>query len=141
MSTMAIEVAETHPPQNGKKLAKVKSRSGQVFQVWPDKLPTIQVGQKYDVEVEESEFQGRTYYKITKIKPSAAPAEMGGENRSQAGAATPGAGTPRQNEEAFVRDLLVAFIAANHIVPDPKRIIQAIEALRTAYQQTFGGTR
>lgn len=133
---MLIEVAETHPPQNGKKLAKVKSRSGQVFQVWPDKLSALQVGRRYDIEVAESEFKGRTYYNITKIKPSAAPAEMGGDNHSQAGAASPsGAG----GEEAFVRDLLVAFIEAGKIDPEQNRVITAINALRTAYQQTFGG--
>lgn len=137
---MLIEVAETHPPQNGKKLAKVKSRSGQVFQVWPDKLSALQVGRRYDIEVAESEFKGRTYYNITKIKPSAAPAEMGDENHSQAGAASPAGGEdPAGGEEAFVRDLLVAFIEAGKIDPEQNRVITAINALRTAYQQTFGG--
>jgi hypothetical protein len=41
-----IEVAETHPPANDKKLAKVKAKTGEEFGIWFDKLGLIQVGQR-----------------------------------------------------------------------------------------------
>jgi hypothetical protein len=137
---MLIEVAETHPPQSGKKLAKVKARTGQEFNIWPDKLSALQIGQRYDIEVEESEFKGRTYYKIVKVKPSAAPVEMG--SMSQTGAASPSAlATPPQSgEEQFVRELLAAFIQAGKIEPEQGRVITAVNVLRGAYRATFGST-
>lgn len=134
---MLIEVAEVHSPHPGKKLAKVKARTGQEFNIWPDKLAALRIGQCYDIEVEETEFKGRTYYKITKVN-GAAPVERG---QSSTGAASPGAlATLHQSEESmFVRDVLVAFIRAGKIEPEQGRVITAVNVLRAAYRQTLGG--
>jgi hypothetical protein len=65
---MIIEVAETHPPKTGMKLGTVKTADGQSFGVWPDKLSGLRVGNRYEIEFDESEFNGRTYRKITKVQ-------------------------------------------------------------------------
>jgi hypothetical protein len=39
--TFTIEVAETHPPANGKKLATVTTKTGEKFGIRPDKLGTL----------------------------------------------------------------------------------------------------
>jgi hypothetical protein len=59
--TLTIEVAETHPPQNGRKLAKVKTKTGEEFGIWPDKLGALRVGQRYEIEVAENEFNGHPF--------------------------------------------------------------------------------
>jgi len=56
---MLIEVAETHPPQVGKKVATVIAKGGDKFEIWPEKLTDLQVGAKYDVDVAEREYGGR----------------------------------------------------------------------------------
>jgi len=50
---MLIEIAETHPPQNGKKVATVVAAGGQTFEIWPDKLAGLRIGAQYDVDVAE----------------------------------------------------------------------------------------
>ena len=57
---MIIEVAETHPPKTGKKLGTVKTADGQSFGIWPDKLSALRVGNRYEIEFDASEFNGRT---------------------------------------------------------------------------------
>jgi hypothetical protein len=117
---MLIEIVETHPPQNGKKLAKVKTKSGDEFGIWPDKLATLRVGQRYEIEVEESEFKGRTYRKITKAKPA------NGGSTMAAAAAT------NEAEAQFVRELLAAGVhsrAVTFAAADRRSAIAMLRAL------------
>ena len=82
---MLIEVAETHSPQQGKKVGHIKTRTGQTFEVWPDKLAGFQIGGRYRIEVAEREYQGRTIRKITKAQPAdgAAPPANGKRPNAQ----------------------------------------------------------
>jgi hypothetical protein len=75
---MLIEIAETHPPQFGKKVATVVAAGGQKFEIWPEKLAGLQVGASYDVDVADREYNGRTIRKITKATPATAPAATNG---------------------------------------------------------------
>ncbi len=50
---MLIEVAETHPPQYGKKVATVIAKGGDKFEIWPEKLADLKAGAKYEVDVAE----------------------------------------------------------------------------------------
>jgi hypothetical protein len=59
---MIIDVTEIHPAQPGKKMARVVAADGQKFDIWPDKLAGIYVGQHYEVNTRESSpspFRGR----------------------------------------------------------------------------------
>jgi hypothetical protein len=121
--TTIIEVAETHPPQNGKKLAKVKTKTGEEFGIWPDKLSVLQVGGRYQIEFDESEFKGKVYRKITKANPVV--------STSSNPAAT-------DAEQQFVAAVLSAAIAEGKVSIETSAMVNAIKAVRAAWANTFG---
>jgi hypothetical protein len=120
---MLIEIVETHPPQNGKKLAKIKTKSGEEFGIWPDKLGALRVGQRYEVEVEESEFKGRTYRKITNAKPA--------NGHSQASPASTSGGDA---ERRFIGDMLAAGVRSGAIPFNAADLHTAIAMLRALWR-------
>jgi hypothetical protein len=121
---MLIEIVETHPPQNGKKLAKVKTKSGDVFGIWPDKLGALRVGQRYEIEVEEKEFNGRMYRKITKAKPA------GGNGHAPAIAADHG-----EAERRFIADMLAAAVRSGAVKFAAADLRAAIATLRAVWRE------
>src|SRR5258706_14503085 len=66
---MLIEVTEPHPPKFGKKVATVIAKGGDKFEIWPEKLADLKAGAKYEVDVAERDYNGRTIRKITKATP------------------------------------------------------------------------
>src|SRR5215813_12327769 len=117
---MLIEVTETHPPAYGKKVATVVAAGGQKYEIWPEKLADIRVGAKYEVAVEEREYQGRTIRKITKATP-AKPAANG----STAAMAVPGG-----DEVQFVATVLAALIAKGEVKNDKRQLFETTQILR-----------
>jgi hypothetical protein len=146
--SFTIEVVETHPPQNGKKLAKVKTKSGEEFGIWPDKLGTLRVGQRYDVEVAENEFNGRTYRKITKATPASAPAAANGKAAPSASTETFGSNSKglsdltlplesfgaASEEMQFVRELLAAGVHSGGVTFAAADLRTAIAMLRSLWR-------
>jgi len=59
-----------HPPKSQEGREKWVAAGGQEFEIWPEKLTGIQVGARYDVDVEERDYNGRTIKKITKATPA-----------------------------------------------------------------------
>jgi hypothetical protein len=120
--SLTIEIAETHPPANGRKLARVKTKTGEEFGIWPERLSTIRVGERYEIEVAENEFNGRTYRKITKAKP--------------AGAATPAAAAQDGGdaERRFVGDMLAAGVRSGAIPFNVADLHTAIVMLRALWR-------
>jgi hypothetical protein len=142
---MLIEVTEKHPAAPGKKVATVVAAGGAKFDIWPEQLAAIQVGGRYEVEVSDREYNGRTYRKITKATPygssdggvtAAARARTGNGNGNGASYYKPT--SPQDSERMFTCSLLNAFIRAGRIEPNEDQITKAIEVLRRAYRRTFG---
>jgi hypothetical protein len=116
------EVVETHPPRPGKKLALVKTKTGEAFNVWPDKLAALMVGGAYQIEFEENEFNGRIYRKITRFSKVAA------NNNAQT--AQPGNHPTDDGERQFVREMLAAGVKSGAVIFGPAELHQAIVMLR-----------
>ena len=129
MSTI-IEIASIRPPKEGKKVATVVAGDGRSFEIWPEKAAPLKVGERYDIEVETREFNGRPIRKIVKAKPAAAA------NGSTNGHAKPSA--PSDAELMFVSSTLNAFIAAGKIGLDARELGQATQLLRLMWSHTFG---
>jgi hypothetical protein len=161
-----IEVASIRPPREARKPGHVIAADGAAFEYWPEKLNKLQVGERYAVEIETREWQGRPIRKIVKAQPAdrrngkqpSSPADSSGsgtpnaahaphlktrssaeqvsENRSAAGAAS---GT----EQSIVASILIAFIAAGKVGLDPDEIAAAIDTVRAgcrrARQMNGGG--
>jgi len=70
---MLIQITETHPPQYGRRMAHVVATGGYNFELYPETLAGLKIGDWYDIEVKEREYQGRTIRKITKATPAGAP--------------------------------------------------------------------
>jgi hypothetical protein len=129
MSTI-IEIASIRPPKEGKKVATVVAGDGRSFEMWPEKAAPLKIGERYDIEVETREFNGRPIRKITKAKPVDA---ANGNARS-----VPTSATPADAEVAFVSSTLNAFIAAGKIGLDARELGQATQLLRMLWSHTFG---
>jgi hypothetical protein len=129
MSTI-IEIASIRPPKEGKKVATVVSDKGQSFEMWPEKAAALKIGERYDIEIETREFNGRPIRKITKAKQVGA---ANGNARS-----IPISTTPADAELAFVSSTLNAFIAAGKIGLDARELGQATQLLRMLWSHTFG---
>lgn len=125
---MLIEIAETHPPQNGKKVGAVIAKDGQRFEIWPEKLAGIVVGKSYEVTVADRDFNGRTIRKILKATPAASN-----------GATTRVAPTPVTGTESdFVGRALAALIAVGAVANDKRQLYEATLMLRGLWGATFG---
>jgi outer membrane receptor for Fe3+-dicitrate len=140
-----IQIAETHPAAPGKKTASVVAVGGSKFDCWPEMLAKIEIGRRYEVEVKDRVFQGRTYQSITKATPYAEDGDSTVATKAAARAAENGCGsgisyqhTDRDSERAFVCATLTAFIKAGKVEAELGKVSNAITVLRTAYQKTFG---
>jgi hypothetical protein len=130
---MLIEVAETHPPQYGKKVATVIAKGGDKFEIWPEKLADLKAGAKYEVDVAERDYNGRTIRKITKATPVNGAAKLNG-NGSAAAAVTPIDGEPQ-----FVATVLAALILKGEVHNNKRQRFEATNMLRGLWGATFGG--
>jgi len=128
---MLIEVAETHPPQYGKKVATVIAKGGDKFEIWPEKLADLRVGAKYDVDVAEREYQGRKIHKITKATPANGAAKPVNGHTT---VTTTGDGEPE-----FVATVLGALIMKGEVANNKRQLFEATQMLRGLWGATFGG--
>jgi hypothetical protein len=125
-----VVVGRRHP-------ATVVAAGGTKFQIWPEQLAQVQVGQRYEVEIAERVWQGRTLQSITKIMPygngdgavaAAAAARTNGHNIGN---------SSRNERQAFVRDVL-ALIRAGQVGNDKSHLYHATVMLTQLYDHTFG---
>ncbi len=141
---MRIEIQETHPAGPGKKMASVVALGGQRYSVWPEQLAALRVGEMFDVEVESWESNGRKHHKIVQATPvnGAASQTANGATKpaTSSNGCAPAAGPANATEAAFVRELLVAMINKDYVVPTDKRAMyDAALMLRGLYGATLGG--
>ncbi len=133
---MLIEIAETHPPQFGKKVATVVAKSGDKFEIWPEKLAGLAVGGRYEVDVAEREFNGRTIRKITKARPASSdPSATAPAARNGCAPAAPVTG----DEGEFVGRTLAALILKGEVRYSKQQLYEATLMLRGLWSATFGG--
>src|SRR5712672_3540626 len=128
---MLIEVTETHPPKFGKKVATVVATGGEKFEIWPEKLTGIQVGARYDVDVEERDYNGRTIKKITKATPVNGAAKPANGHAPTA--------TTADGEPEFVATVLAALILKGEVANNKRQLFDATAMLRGLWGATFGG--
>jgi len=122
---MLIEIDEIHPPKPGGKMSKIVA-AGERFDIWPDKLDGVAVGQRYEVEVKDREFNGRTFRSIAKIAPAA-------KAEAPAPAATSAAAAATAGEAEYVGRVLAALIAAGAV--DKQSIAAATAWLRKTWRE------
>jgi hypothetical protein len=136
-----IEVASIRPPRAPRSPGHVIDAGGAAFECWPEKLNKLEVGQRYAVEVETREWQGRPIRKIIKAQPADYRATPGNGHHpakpaaSQAAQPQPGRGS----EQAFVASIVSAFIAAGKVDLDRGQLEQAVTLARALWRCTLGG--
>lgn len=136
---MMIQVAELNPPKDGKKVAHIVTMTGLKFEVWPDKLASFQVGEQYDVDVSEREWNNKTLRRIEKFKP----ANRGPRRAAATPEPSPQSAAPDDISEAerlFVCSTLSAFIAAGKVTPDQESLYQATIVARRVWQRAFNNS-
>jgi hypothetical protein len=131
-----IEVASIRPPRAGRSPGHVIDASGACFECWPEKLGKLQVGQRYAVEVETREWQGRGIRKIVRATPADGGAKKSAptrpERRDGNGLAKTTANPVSADAgQAFVATVLCAFIAAGKVGLDADEIAAAIDTVRS----------
>jgi hypothetical protein len=134
-----IEIASIRPPRDARKPGHVVDANGAAFECWPEKLNKLEVGQRYAVEVETREWQGRPIRKIIKAQPfaDAARRDPAGvpPDTPETGGMPPVAGA----EQAFVASIVSAFIAAGKVDLDRGQLEQAVTLARALWRCTIGG--
>jgi hypothetical protein len=133
--TTIIEIAAIRPPKEGKKKATVVAKDGRSFLMWPDKATKLAIEQAYAIEIEDSEFNGRTYRSIVKATPATAAAAAPANGNART---VPIASEAPDAEQRFVSAMLNAFIAAGKVNLDARELIQATTTLRMLWSASFG---
>lgn len=116
-------------------MARVVAAGGQSFDVWPEMLGSVKIGCRYNVEVKDRVFQGRTYQSITKATPYA---ESNGAMTAAVQARTNGNGhLDPDAERIFVQGIVQAYIKSGRCA-NPAELTQTINTLREVWRRTFG---
>lgn len=131
MNTATIEVRFADPPKDGKKQGTIKTATGEMFGVWPDKLGLLQPGRTYEVEFSERPYKGRVYKTIIKCKPvDQIRSEAQPERVTTVKTATP--------EQQFVTACLGSAIESQQVEMNDKSLHDAVMLLRVVWGKTFG---
>jgi hypothetical protein len=136
-----IEVASIRAPREARKPGHVVDASGAAFECWPEKLNKLEVGQRYAVELETREWQGRPIRKIVKAHLADHRATSGNGHHPAKSATSltarpqPGTGS----EPAFVASIVSAFIAAGKVDLDRGQLEHAVTLARALWRCTLGG--
>lgn len=125
---MLIEVTETNPAPAGRKMAHVKAKDGQEFEIGPEKLAVVRIGMRYDVETQDREWNGRTIRKITKATPAGTAPSAAFARQTAPAASLAVAGT--SGEAEFVGRVLAALILKGEVVNTKKGLADATLMLR-----------
>jgi hypothetical protein len=128
---MLIQVAETHPPRPGGKVAYLHAADGQKFEIWPEKLDGVQVGRAYEIEIRERAYDGRTIRSITRITPAATPAVA----PAPVSSGSPGTrlnASPHPGEAEYVGRVLAGLIAKGEC--DKAQVATATAFLRKVWR-------
>lgn len=136
---MLIEIASTEPPPEGKKMGKVAGAMGESLYAWPNIIEKLKVGSRYEIEIEESDFNGRPFRKIKKVKPAVASAKAGDNvipMQRGNGAAPPA--SSHDAEMAFVRELLAVAVRTGAVAFSAHDLRAAITLLRTLWREQSG---
>jgi hypothetical protein len=112
---MLIEVTEIHPPKIGGKVSRIVAADGQQYEIWPDKLDGVAVGQRYEVDIKERQYNERVIKSIQKIMPAASPVAANSKRAS-----------PSPGEAEFAGRTIAALIikgeiSGNHIAKTTAR--------------------
>jgi hypothetical protein len=153
-----IEIARIQPPREARKPGHVIDANGASFEAWPEKLNKLEVGQRYAVEVETREWQGRPIRKIVKAQPFADASRRDRthvsdlKNPTRAGQVSRNGSVAEQfpkncsssaqfstAEQAFVASIVSAFIAAGKVGLDRGQLEQAVTLARALFRCTLGG--
>jgi hypothetical protein len=153
-----IEVQAIRPPQNARRPGHVVDANGAAFECWPEKLSKLQVGERYAVEVETREWQGRPIRKIVKAQPFTEASRRNRTNVSDLKTRSPsepvsGNGSVAEQfskncsssaqfstaERTFVASIVAAFIAAGKVDLDRGQLEQAVTLARALWRCTLGG--
>jgi hypothetical protein len=134
-----IEIAEKHPAPAGRKMANVVTARGERLSVWPEMLAGIQIGRRYEAEIESWVSGGRTLQKITKVTPV-----VNGDGTVAAAAANR-TSAPAQysnghskDEQIWTQGLLQAALKSGQIPFEKQALWEATNLLRKLYRASFG---
>lgn len=129
--TATIEVRYADQPKAGKKQGTVKTKDGDVYGVWPDKLGLLRPGRRYRVEYKERQFEGRTFRTITKVDPAA-------EGETDTGSVDPLSSSdetgPNQEAEMVCR-LVAAAIQSQQVEFNPTEIGRAMRMVQAVVRE------
>ena len=134
MPTATIVAKFVNPPQQGKKSGSIKTPENEYYGVPAAMLGQFTQGGTYTVEYKTREWNGKTYKDILSISQAQAPSQ----NQGSGGGSKYGSYDAETSERVFVCGALNAFIKAGKIETNANAVVGAVNALRSAWAQTFG---
>lgn len=139
MPQAVITVAGIMPPAEGKKQGKIKDSSGESYNVWGDKIHNYQVGETYNVNYENNEFNN-TQFKL--IKSFTHVSAQAGQRRVDPRMPPPGNMPPsNKDEHIFVCGALNNALSNPNVNPmaiATTEMVAFVNLLRQTWRLTLG---
>lgn len=133
MQTQTVSVAYVNPPKNPKGPGSIKDTEGRYWKVWPKDTPLDRfvVGQSYDVAFETEQYQGKDQYIVKTATPRGAPVQSQAQTPRQPTA-------PSDGRRMFICSIVNAYIQAGKLDLRSDSLVNAINVVGSAYDQTLG---
>jgi len=140
MGHVTLTIAEIRRPGDGKDRGNIIGIDGKKFGCFREKLPMFSIGNTYDIEVSDGQYQNVKSAKLiaaatspTADQPASSTPQPNGNGSNGYYRPT----SPVDAERMFVTATLGAFIKAGKIEPELNKVANAITVLRQAYQRGF----
>jgi hypothetical protein len=130
-----IVVQAVYPPKPGKQSGTLKTTSGELYGVWPDKMGLFQPGKGYSVQFVERPFKGKNYRSITKKLADLSPS--GSANAGEATPQSTSTARPPMGEGEFVAQLMAACLQSQLIELDDRSLTRAATMFQALYRQLW----
>jgi hypothetical protein len=137
-TTTQVTVQFVNDPKPGGKKGSIKTTDGAYYGVWADKLHEFKPGGVYEVEYDESQFQGKTYRNINTSKGVKLIQEAAPKTNGAAGPVHSNNNNFRNPEQMFVEALMVTGIEQKLVPFTEDGVTGAGLMLQTAWQRLWG---
>lgn len=133
-----FKVAHLYPPYQGKGLAKIVAHDGTKYSCQESQLAQFKEGEDVAINYTDESFTSKKTGEAVSFKKLVSKiAKTNGEGGQKA--YTRPSVSKGDAEQIFVNGKLTAYISAGMVPLDTSSIVAAVNKIRAAWHQTFGG--
>lgn len=130
MPVANITVAYVNQPKAGGKKGTIKTESGEMYGVWPEKLSQFAQGAKYTIEYDVATINGKEYKNVTRViqgtHPAAGSQQSSGQGHNRSTAA-----------EIFITGMMGRAYHGTGTIPLEDVAYEQMVGLRSAWERVW----